>query len=278
MESPEKALSHSKAKDFKDPYIFYKNREKKNGSQYHKGKGAGNGNTPKCIRREIGFHHRCLPYSKAMVFQAGRDFSNVGSIGFGKRHTVQRELEGREKIHTDIPFNIGNIETGCRFLRFQLNELILGHGIKANHIVIRKYCHFQISCLSFKAQLILCFNEGNGNMAFIQLIRKVFYILLIAQHFLALEDNGAHPVGSIQLLQEKIHIGLRNMSFISRTENHVEAAGCRIFYGFRINAQFHLHKLVVNRIHFQRVHTIHFKGTDIILFIRRDRYSLVSLK
>ena len=199
-----------------------------------------------------------------MPFQSGRYIGNIGSIRLRQSHTIQRKLEGREQIHADIPFNIGNIIAGSRFLRIQFDQFIFGHGVEADYLIVRRNCHVKISGLLFKTKLVLCLDEGNRNVAVAEFMRQIVHILFITKDFLALEDNGAHPIRSIQLLQKKIYIILSHMGFIPGTQYHIEPMRSCIFHSFRINAQFHLHKLIVHRIDFQRFHAVHIKGAYII--------------
>ena len=199
-----------------------------------------------------------------MPFQSGRYIGNIGSIRLRQSHTIQRKLEGREQIHADIPFNIGNIIAGSRFLRIQFDQFIFGHGVEADYLIVRRNCHVKISGLLFKTKLILRFNKSNRDVAAAEFMRQIFYIRFIAKHFLALENDGTYLIGSIQLFQEKIYIFLRHMGFISGTQYHIEPMRSCIFHSFRINAQFHLHKLIVHRIDFQRFHAVHIKGAYII--------------
>ena len=131
------------------------------------------------------------------------------------------DAEGTQ-IHADIPFNIGNIIAGSRFLRIQFDQFIFGHGVEADYLIVRRNCHVKISGLLFKTKLVLCLDESNRNVAAAEFMRQIVHILFITKHFLALEDNGAHPIRSIQLLQKKIYIILSHVGFIPGTQYHIE--------------------------------------------------------
>ena len=97
-----------------------------------------------------------------------------------------------------------------------------------------------------------------------EFLGQIFHIILVAKHFLPLEDDGTHLIGGIQLFQEKVHIIFCHMGFVSRTQYHIESMGSCIFHGFSVNTKIHLHEFVINRIDFQGFHAVNFKGPHII--------------
>ena len=76
-----------------------------------------------------------------MAFQTASHLSNVGRVGFRECLPIRGKFVGREEVHADISFDVGNIEPRSRFLLSQLDQLIFRHGIEAYHLVVRPIRH-----------------------------------------------------------------------------------------------------------------------------------------
>ena len=97
--------------------------------------------SPKRHGREVSLQDRRFAHRETMAFQTASHLSDIRRVGFRECLPIGGKFVGREEVHADISFDVGNIEPRSRFLLSQLDQLIFRHGIEAYHLVVRPIRH-----------------------------------------------------------------------------------------------------------------------------------------